>query len=385
MQNSGETTSLTSADVARLMREPSADARAQTVTKVALAFDPGRLGDKEQAIARDIFMIIARDAEVLVRAALSQALKTNPDVPREVALRLAHDVAAVAVPFIEVSKVLSESDLLEIIASTSAEHQTAVAKRPDVTERVAESLVERGDERAVGTLMANELAKISERTFGAALDRFGSNPAVNEPMARRKSLPIMVTSRLVTLVSDKLRDHLVSHHELPDDLAADLLLQSRERALVSLLTDADEVVDLPQLVADLREHGRLTPTLILRILCTGNLDFFEEALAQLSGITVVNARRLIHDPGPLGLVSLYERCRLPPELFSMVQAAVETIDDTQYDGGPADRARFVERVIERVLTRGEDPGAGEDIDWLIARLSRAIATRGEQQGVAALH
>jgi uncharacterized protein (DUF2336 family) len=368
------------------MRDPSIEARAATVAKVAGAFDPTQLSAEERAIACDILGIMAHDAEARVRAALSRALMVNPHVPHDLALRLARDVAEVAVPFIEVSVALSEADLLRIIGFGLSAHQVAVAHRHDVTERVGETLAATGSEDAVSALMANEAAQVNERCFHVALDRFGDSPAVNEPMVRRRRLPMSVAERLVALVSDKLRDHLVTHHELPPNVAADLLLHSRERTLVGLLSDNSDIYDLSNMVADLHANGRLTPTLILRVLCTGNIDFFEEALAHLSSVPIVNARRLIHDPGPLGLRALYGRCNLPAQLFPMVAAAIEIIDETQYDGGPADRQRFVKRVIERVLTYTEDPGGGDDIDWLIGRLSRAIAAPSEAEAkLAAAH
>ncbi|MFX8731471.1 DUF2336 domain-containing protein, partial [Acinetobacter baumannii] len=86
---------------------------------------------------------------------------------------------------------------------------------------------------------------------------------VADNLALRARLPITITERLVAVVSDKIREHLVTHHEMPPDLAADLLLQSREKALVGLLAE-NETIDVAALVRDLKTNGRLTPTLILR-------------------------------------------------------------------------------------------------------------------------
>lgn len=373
MSDSGRpSVALTMADIARLISDPSPSVRADTATKVAQAYQLAEMSPKEREIACDIFRVLVRDAEMRVRQALSLALAASPDLPREVARRLAEDVAAVAVPVLEGSVVLSDADLIDIVSACSGDHQAAIARRPQVSETVAEALVENGDEAAVATLMENEGASVSERAFQQALTRFSASARIQEPMTRRAVLPVAVAERLVTLVSESLREHLVTHHALSPDMAVDLLLESRERALVGLIAEDSDTRDVGLLVAELHRNRRLSPSLIARVLCTGDLAFLEAAMARLAAIPLTNARTLIHDTGGRGLKALYEECGLPGELFDLVRVAVDVVAETQYDGGPDDRARFSDRVLERVLTHYDGQMVpGEDLDWLIGRLGRA--------------
>lgn len=364
--------SLTAADVARLMQDPSPAGRVETVAKVANAYNTIGLTAQERALADDIFRVMMRDATTRVRQALSENLKDNPDVPRDVALVLANDVVDVATPMLQSSAVLTDEDLIQIIASQSPEHQVAVAKRQGLGAGVAEALADHGAESAVAALMENELAPVSERAMQRALDRFGSSERVHGPMVYRAKLPITVSERLVNLVSNMLCERLLTHHDLPPAVAADLVLQSRERATVTLSTGADRV-DVASLVAQLHENGRLTPTIVLRALCTGDLDFFEHAMSRLSGVPIVNVFRLIHDAGGLGLAALYERCGMPPAMLPVVRAAIAVGSELKHDGRPGDRERFVARTIERVLTKFEVGFDGENVDYLIAKLSRLAA------------
>ena len=127
-------------DVRNLLSDPSAENRALTATKVAAAFSSGKLNERERELAEGIFRIMARDVEQKVREALSQTIRLSPDLPHDVALALANDIAAVAVPFIEASSVLTDDDLLDIIRSKPAEYQVAVAGRAEVSERVSDAL-----------------------------------------------------------------------------------------------------------------------------------------------------------------------------------------------------------------------------------------------------
>ncbi|MEQ8346681.1 MAG: DUF2336 domain-containing protein [Sneathiellaceae bacterium] len=367
---------LSKADIERLIADPSADTRADTAAKVAQTFGDRQLTEAERRLATEILGVMARDAEVRVRSALSLNLKENPDVPHDLAVRLARDVAEVATPILQFSAALSDADLLAIVDSAGHDHQAAVARREQVSEAVASALVERGDEEVVGALMGNRGAAIPEQAMGRAIDRFGASETVSAAMVHRPKLPIAISERLVALVSETLRDHLVTHHELPADTAADLLLQTRERALIGLLAEGQSSQDVRSLIAELHANGRLTSTLLLRALCTGDVDFFECGLAQLAGVPVQNAHQLISDAGGRGLEALYLRGGQPRELLPMVRAAVDVANELEYDGLPGDRPRFVETVIERVLTRFEDMAETDDVDWLITRLSRAQAAQG---------
>ena len=49
----------------------------------------------------------------------------------------------------------------------------------------------------------------------------------------------------------------------------------------------------------LRRNGRLTPSLMLRALCMGDVAILEASLSLLGKVPLTNARLLIHDAGRL--------------------------------------------------------------------------------------
>ncbi len=364
---------LTQEDVRNLLTDPSPASRGRTAAKVAGVFAAGSLGEEERKLAADIFRVMARDAEVMVRRALAQNVKSAPGLPRDVALRLARDVAEVAVPILEESSVLTDEDLIDIIAGADATKQSAVARRPAVSERLAEALIDTGDETVVETLVRNEGAQISERQFGRVIDRFPASEAVQGGLVARTNLPIGVAEKLVAIVSDRLKEQLVLHHRLPGDLATDLILQARERATIGLAGEERDDEELEALARQLKDKGQLSDTILLRAACLGDTRFVEAGLAVLAGIPMANARVLVHDPGQRGLKSLMDKARLPRRLVPVVRIAIEMADANAYDGQPHDRERFARRMIERVLSQIEDMGAElaeDDLDYLIGKLDQ---------------
>src|SRR5215472_4296783 len=366
--------SLTQADVAHLLAEPSPSVRAEVADKLAREIDGTSLTEAELRIAHDIVRIMAQDAELAVRRALSESLRSATQLPRDVALRLAKDVEAVALPILISSPVLTDADLMALVKSGSSSKQEAIASRTSVSEQVAGALVTHGSEGAVATLMGNAGAHITAASLGSAIDRFGDSDRVKTAMVYRAELPVAIAERLVVIVSDMLQSYLVRHHELPVALATDIVLRTRERATlqVSIGSGAQE---LERLVRQMHRNQRLTPLLVLRALCLGDLAFFEVAMAVMAKVPITNARILIDDAGPSGLASLYEKAGMPPRLLPAVRVAVDVVRGTEFDGGERDRERYRSRVITRILTQFEDLPQ-EDHDYLLDKLGDVLRVDG---------
>ncbi|MDA0305168.1 MAG: DUF2336 domain-containing protein [Proteobacteria bacterium] len=362
---------LTQEDVNKLLSDPSPDVRAEMAGKIARDFDAGDLSAKELQLAEEIFHVMVKDAEVRVRQALAVNLKESSKLSHDLAITMAKDVEQVALPILRFSEVLNDQDLIEIIASQSEEKQVAIANRATVSENVSDVLVNTGNEKAVTTLIANDGAKISEQSLQKAVSEMGQKEAVQEAMVNRANLPVTVAERLVTLVSDKLTGALISHHALADDAVTELVLQTRERAILSLSTDSNEG-DVKVLVNQLHENDRLSPSIMLRSLCMGDITFFETAVARKADVLVSNARTLIHDSGALGLRTICRKADIPLPQFVAVRAAIDALREMEYDGLDHDRERFSRRMIERLMTQYDDMGVEfekDDLNYLLDKMS----------------
>lgn len=358
---------LAKADVERLLTDPSAQSRAAMAAKVAGAFESGALTPAERRLAEEIFRTLTRDAAERVRRALAEHIAEASDLPHDVALALARDVNAVALPILENSAVLTDEDLVEIIRLGNPRKQIAIAGRQVVRAKVADALVASDNAAAVARLVGNAGAELHEPTLRRVMERHGGDARVQEPLVHREVLPAAVLERLVALASDSLHEFLVKRHDLSPAAASDLVLRIRERATAGLLTSMWPAVEAEKLAHQLNRAGRLTPSLILRTMCLGDLAFFEAAFAELAGIPVHNARLLIHDPGGLGMMSLYGKSGLPKELFPAFRVALDVALETPFDGGEHDRERHRRRTLERILTQFEELGA-DDLDYLLAKM-----------------
>ncbi len=372
---------LTEVDIRRLVKGDSPDERAAAAHKLCRTMEKAALSDEDRQAAQDIIRVLAHDAAELVRRALAVTLKASPLLPRDAALRLARDVESVALPVINWSPAFTDQDLAEIVRAGSEARQVAVASRERLSPVVTAAIVEFGAEEAVRTACANDNATFEDRTLGAVVDRFGHSEGVTRALAYRAVLPVSVSERLVKLVSDSVRDHLVSRHALRPETALELASAARERATVDLVEQAAATTDMPAFVAHLARNRRLTPSLLLRALGRGQMIFFEHAVAELSGIAHQRTWLMIHDAGPLGLRAIYDRAGLPSRLFAAFRAGVDAYRSLQFDGGYRDMERFQERMIQRFLT-AQPYAAKDDVAYLLERLDRAPAQDAPQANAA---
>lgn len=358
---------LTEDDIIRLMKGDTPEQRASVAHRLCRRIALDVLSDEEKRFADEIMGILAGDAADLVRRTLAVTLQNSPVLPREVALKLAQDIEAVAIPILENSPSFTEEDLVELVLSVTAAKQAAIARRESLSISLTEVLAEHGSVESIRDLAANDGAEWSDKAYDDTLNRYGTDEFIQRGLIHRDFVPSHIAEKMVSLVSGELFDVLVNRHELPAQLAIDLASSTRERATVDMVEQAGRTNDLPRFVSQLNLNGRLTHSLIMRALCCGQMPFVEHALAELSGVNHQRVWLMIHDAGPLGLQAVFDRAGLPRKMLPAFKAAVNVFHDTNYDGGRNDRARFRARMIERVLTQFQAIPQ-EDLDYLLDKL-----------------
>lgn len=358
---------LTEQDIERLMRGETPEQRASVAHRVCRRIALDVLSDREKAFAEEIMAILADDAADLVRRTLAVTLRNSPILPREIALKLARDIEAVAIPVLQDSPVFTDEDLIELVLAVTAAKQAAIADRDSLSITLTEVISEHGAVEAVRVMSRNEGAEYSDKAYDDTLRRFGQDEVVQAGLIKRDFIPTHIAEKMVSLVSGQMFDMLVNKHELPAQMAIDLAGSARERATIDLVEQAGRTQDLGRFVSQLNLNGRLGHSLIMRALCCGQMPFVEHALAELSGVGHQRVWLMIHDAGPLGLQAVFDRAGLPRKMLPAFRAAVNVFHETSHDGGPNDRARFRARMIERVLTQFQAIPK-DDLEYLLDKL-----------------
>lgn len=372
---------LTEEDIRTLVKGVTAADRAAAAHKLCETIDSTELSEEDREAAAEILRVMATDAAGMVRRALVATLKASPLVPRDVALKLARDVEEISLPMLSFSPVFEDSDLAEIVRLGGPVRQLAIARRPRLSRTVTASLAEHGAEKAVMTACANDNADFGEDALQQVMARFEQHENVLAAVAYRSVLPLSVSEKLLTLVGDVVRDHLISHHAIAPETALTVAAGATERATVDLVDQAGRAADVRGFVAHLAGSKRLTASLLLRGLAQGHMTFFEWGVAELAGVPHHRTWLMIHDAGPLGLRAIYERAGLPARLFPAFRAAVDTYHAMEFDGGHRDLERFQERMLQRFLTQPQT-AAREDVDYLLDKMDQLSRDARSDLGAA---
>ncbi len=356
---------LTHADIEQLRSEHSPVARARLAGKLGTQYSTTKLSERERALANDIFRLLAADAVAQVRSALSETLKNSRDLPHDIALKLARDVAEVALPMLECSVVLTEEDLVDIVRSTgTVAVLTAIARRESVSAELATALLQQGDVEVWHTLAANAGAVLTEESLEAKLDAIKGEDSLLNLLIRRGDMPLRLAEKLFAHASDEIKTLLTERYRLTLRVAEDNAEEVFELMTLGLIEAGTKAENVEDLVDQLYASGRLSFSLLVRMLCAGKLRFFEYAMAILSQVPALNARLLILDPGPHGFRSLYDKSGLPHGFYPAVKALLEVaLEETQQ--GRYWRADYTQRMMERVMAKGYY-GRVEHLDTLTA-------------------
>jgi len=361
----------------RLRRAPSADARAAAASHVGSLLTATPLKPEERSAALAILEKLTKDVEQEVRHALALHVKDCAVLPPSIAREIAEDVDAVSLPFIECSPVLADGDLIDLVKLGSTQKQVAIARRNWVNEPVSDALVATHSGEVVTALLTNVGARVSEPAYHEIVEHFGGDGTVQSLMVERPLLPMTVIERLIHSVSTALRNRLIERHALPSDFADELVGQAGERAFMQDLASMPRAFDPEALARRLHASRRLTPTLLMRALCLGDRRFFEAGMAVRAEIPSTNARMLIADRGPLGFKAIYDKARLPPELFRAFRAALNAIADVERSGRKCQDEDSVRLIIDAVV-KEYDEACPDSLEYLLSQISHGILGRSER-------
>ncbi|MEM7226138.1 MAG: DUF2336 domain-containing protein [Pseudomonadota bacterium] len=200
-----------------------------------------------------------------------------------------------------------------------------------------------------------------------------SAPASHDKTPPNEFLSLGVGYHQLCLISEQLRDELVELHRIPLRLADEMVRHSQEGAVCHLLMSRHNARELQALTVSLHGKGAITPTLLLRSLCYGQLGFLEAALAVMARVPSTQASLLIATGRPEELLRLYEQAGLPIALFRAFRGAVEVIKIEREAGTRArpngSRSALCDRIIARWVKDYEDI-CPEGLDYVMTQFAR---------------
>lgn len=284
-------------------------------------------------MTHEALQLLARDQALRVRQILAEALKDLTDVPPDVIRRLAHDAElAVSAPVLEFSPVLSDEDLLEIIASQPASGAlVAICRRDAIRPAVSDAIVGSDDPVAITELLGNPSAQIREATIDRLIERAPEHQGWHAPLVNRPDLPRRAAARLAQFVADHLVQALLDRRDLDEETAMAVAAVVRKRLAeqgppARGVTAPRPLPGQPLEVArQLMRRGMLDEIMVATALASDDRDFVIAALAVRAELPLELVQNIVVAQSAKAMVALAWRAKLPMPMALAVQLQLRLI------------------------------------------------------------
>jgi hypothetical protein len=168
---------------------------------------------------------LAELVEVEARTHVAKLLAPLERAPGNVVAKLANDEIQVAAPLLEFSNVLSDDDLIDIVANQSEAHRVAIAGRNSVPERVGDAIVEHGAGPSVVRLVRNAQAELGKDALHKLVERASTDTELATDLRGRGDIDWDSMRSEIGVAGQKVLDTLGAHVRPLDPVTADKVNQ----------------------------------------------------------------------------------------------------------------------------------------------------------------
>jgi uncharacterized protein (DUF2336 family) len=359
-----------------LARDNDESVRGDLAAKIA-KLAPGLTAEEQDRVrkmAYEAIEILARDQAARVRQVLSEELKDIADAPPAIIRRLARDAELiVSEPVLSFSPVLTDEDLIEIIAGNPPlGARSAIARRKNLREKVSDAIVGADDVDAVAVLLANRSAQIREETLDRIIGRAVDIESWHAPLVRRPVLPRKAAVRIARFVADSLIDQLQERQDLSVDVLEEVraVVQKRieegdlpepgarkkEKGKAKPATE-EPAADPLERARALHKQGRLDEDAVASAMRGGNRAFVIAALAIRSGLAHAVAEKAFQDRSAKGVAAVTWKAGLSASLAEQIQSKLAAV-------GPRD--------VLRARPDGTFALGADELEWQVNFLADLV-------------
>ena len=282
---------------------------------------------REQTI--ELIEKLARDQEPRVRAILAEEIKSSTSAPRKVVHALAHDSEiSVCGPILRYSPLLSDADLIELIATTQVTGVIeAIAGREALSADVSDEVVASLDIPAVATLLANTSAEIRAGTMEDIVKNAEEVSQWHGPISMRPDLSIRAVRRIAQFVGRDLLYGLADRLGLDEETRR--LLSGRLHDRLDETVPTETEANALKLVQQARQQGRLDANFVSEAAEAGYTEQVAFALSMLSGLKAPEVQRVLTSHNAKALTALVWHARLPMRVSVLIQTHIMRLKGPQ--------------------------------------------------------
>lgn len=319
----------------RLAADPVEPVRSELARKISRVA-PQLTASEHAEISRaavEIMETLASDAAAAVRAILAEELKLSRTAPPHVIRKLARDLEdAVAGPVLEYSPLLSDEDMLEIIAGARAQcAMTAIARRNALSSPVAEAVVAAYDVPAISALLMNGSVHLRQETLDRIAERAAEHVPWHRPIVMRPELSVRAVRRLADFVSANLLEVLERRSGLDPSAKSHLRACLRERlnadaAALGMVKDEAKAAARAQIAM---AKGRLDQDFVMDLVEEGARATLIQALSLKSGVRAAVVEKILASRNGKAIAAVAWKCGFSARLALKIQTLIAHVPGAQ--------------------------------------------------------
>ncbi len=343
--------------------EACAIERAAAVEELARHYVGQNIADEDIAATEQVFTILLNDDACAVRLAMAQRLSPCPFTPRVIIFSLAHDIADIASAVYAAAPHFSPQELALAISHPDPSVRLAIANRKELEAPTVRAICEDGCRETVVALLDNPMVRLGPHFMHDIALRLGSDAAIRDRLSACDDILPVTRQQLAHNLAQSLTGSTGLIRLCEAGRLGHAALDACNRATVEIAAACDEAA-MYTYVEHLCASGQLTPALLARSICDGELSLFVHALANLTGSSVKRVSAIISDARIPAFQALYKASGLPQGAYGVFVAAIVSINTD------ASMNMVLEDVMEAVAD--DDTVSGD----VLALLGRMAAERG---------
>lgn|GEM_PF-900161 len=311
------------------------------------------------AIERDhivpVMLKLAVDTDPDVRRALADGVAATGLLHADILFSIIADEDDIALPFLGATPALTYWHMLAVLKVGDPARQSAIALRADLSAESRAFIIKSAPLDVCLALFDNPAVHLSEEEYHSLYTRFGQSQEMAERLLACSDLPLDIRILQAKRASNRMHQLMAERGWVAANDAAELVADAEETAILNILVSA-EPKELVRVVEFLVSRNMLTPSIIVRAACLGELHVVECAMANLAGVHVLRARDLMAGRAMGGFKSLHAKSGLPPSCLAVLQAACDVAREEAEEGTTLDAEGFGRRLVEALMTRYESFG-----------------------------
>jgi uncharacterized protein (DUF2336 family) len=324
------------------------EARTSLARQLAAFIDTPETPALECEQVLPVLMKLATDEEQAVREVLARELATVRALHQDMIFAVIADEDEIALPFLAATPALNSWHMQAILRVGDEARQRTVAARADISPEAIAFAVKAGSAAAVSTLLQNEGARLSSLDLQTVHNRLGQVAEVIEVLLARPDLPLDIRIMQAKRAAVRMRQLMAEKGWMPANDANDIVADAEEGAVLQVLKDAQGAERI-HAVTYLASHGLLTPSLIVRAACLGEMDVVASAISHLCGQQPDRVMTMILHRGGAGVRPMLTRAMLPSGCHAIVSSACDVAAQARQEDVRLSADAFGRRLLEMLM------------------------------------